>query len=98
MKKIMKRMGINVKEIKAEKVIIESLDKKYIFNKPEVSLMEIKGQETYQIIGKPEIVSKINEEDVELVAEKTGKSKEEARKALEESNGDIAQAIINLTS
>ncbi len=94
----MKKMGINIKEIKAEKVIIETLDKKYIFENPIVNVMEMKGQKTYQIVGKPQIKIKIREEDIELVAEKTGKSKEEARKALEEANGDIAQAIINLSS
>jgi len=98
MKKLMKRMGINVKELKAVKVIIETEDKKYVFSNPDVSIMEIKGQQTYQIVGKPEIMEKLNEEDVRLVAEKTGKSMEEARKALQEANGDIAQAIINLTS
>ena len=94
----MKKMGINIKELKAEKVIIETGDKQYIFTNPMVSILEMKGQKTYQIVGKPEIKMKIREEDVELVAEKTGKSKEEARKALEEANGDIAQAIINLSS
>ena len=98
MKKLMKRMGINVKEIEAIKVTIETKDKKYVFSNPSVSIMEIKGQQTYQIVGKPEIIEKLNEEDVKLVAEKTGKSIEEARKALEETNGDIAQAILNLSS
>ena len=98
MKKLMKRMGINVREIEAEKVIIETKDKKYVFVSPSVSIMEIKGQQTYQIVGKPEIFTKVNEEDAKLVAEKTGKSIEEAMKALEEANGDIAQAILNLSS
>ncbi len=94
----MKKMGINVKELKAERVIIETSEKQYVFENPEVSIIEMKGQKTYQIAGEPEIKMKVSEEDVELVAEKTGKSKEEARKALEEAKGDIAQAIINLTS
>ncbi|MCD6330942.1 MAG: nascent polypeptide-associated complex protein [Thermoplasmata archaeon] len=95
---LMKKMGISIKELKVERVIIETADKQYIFENPSVSIMEMKGQKTYQIVGEPEIKMKINEEDVELVAEKTGKSKEEARKALEEAGGDIAQAILNLSS
>ncbi len=98
MKKIMKRMGINVKELEAVKVVIETKDKKYIFLNPDVSIMEVKGQQTYQIVGKPEVISKISDDDAKLVAEKTGKSIEEAKKALEEANGDIAQAILNLSS
>jgi len=95
---MMKKMGINIRELKAIKVIIETPDKQYIFENPSISIMEMKGQKTYQIVGEPKIKSKIREEDIELVAEKTGKSKEEARKALEEAEGDIAQAILNLTS
>ncbi|HEC88352.1 MAG TPA: nascent polypeptide-associated complex protein [Thermoplasmata archaeon] len=95
---MMKKMGINIKEMDAKRVIIETEEKEYIFTNPVVNIMEIKGEKTYQITGKVEVKSKINETDVELVAEKTGKSKEEAKKALEETKGDIAQAIINLSS
>ncbi|MEM2420009.1 MAG: hypothetical protein QXL38_03375 [Candidatus Bathyarchaeia archaeon] len=38
------------------------------------------------------------EEDVRLVADQTGKSLEEARKALEECEGDLAKAILLLQS
>ena len=40
----------------------------------------------------------IPEEDVELVATQANVSKEEARKALEECNGEPAEAIIKLMS
>jgi len=60
--------------------------------------MNVKGQKTYQIAGIPEVAKKMSEEDVNLVAEKTGKNIEDARKALNEADGDIAQAIINLSS
>lgn len=93
----MKRMGINVREMKAEKVIIETANKQYIFENPQVSIVEMKGQKTYQIVGEAKVVNKISEEDVQLVVEKTGKSREEAIKALEEADGDIAQAILNLS-
>ena len=39
----------------------------------------------------------ISEEDVKLVASQSGKKPSEARKALEETNGDIAEAILKLT-
>jgi len=95
---MMKRMGINIKELKAKRVIIETEDKEYVFNNPIVNVMEMKGERTYQITGKVEVKEKIREEDVALVMEKTGKSREEAAKALEEADGDIAQAILNLSS
>ena len=40
----------------------------------------------------------VSEEDVKLVADQTGKSIEEARKALEECEGDLAKAILLLQS
>jgi nascent polypeptide-associated complex subunit alpha len=40
----------------------------------------------------------IPEEDVRLVADQTGKSMEEAKKALEETGGDLAKAILLIQS
>ncbi|HEC81387.1 MAG TPA: nascent polypeptide-associated complex protein [Thermoplasmatales archaeon] len=98
---LMKQLGINVKEIaNVEKVIIQTRDKDYIFDDAEVTVMDAQGQKTYQLIGTPRIVEKkeeIPEEDITLVMEKTGKNREEAKKALEESKGDIAEAILKLS-
>lgn len=101
MNQMMKRLGINVKTIeKVEKVIIQTDEKEYVFNNAEVTLMEMQGQKTFQIIGEPTIKdreeSTIND-DVKLVMEQTGKSEKEARKALEKTNGDIAEAILKLS-
>jgi len=98
LKIMMKRMGITMKELKAKRVIIETEDKEYIFKDPVVSVMEVKGEKTYQIAGDAEVKMKVGEDDIALVMEKTGRSREEARKALEEADGDIAQAILNLSS
>jgi nascent polypeptide-associated complex subunit alpha len=40
----------------------------------------------------------VSEEDVKLVADQTGKTVDEARKALEECKGDLAKAILLLQS
>ncbi|MEF8879746.1 MAG: nascent polypeptide-associated complex protein [Candidatus Thermoplasmatota archaeon] len=100
MKQMMKKLGINVKEIKnVQKVIIQTDDKEYIFKDAEVTEMEAKGQTTYQLAGKPEIREReeeIPEEDINLIVEQTGKSAEEAKKALGEADGDIAEAIMKL--
>ncbi|HHH77764.1 MAG TPA: nascent polypeptide-associated complex protein [Thermoplasmatales archaeon] len=99
LKKIMQRMGMSVSEIEGvEEVIIKTPEADYIFKDAEVTVMDVKGQKTYQIAGSPDIVKKMSEEDAKLVAEKTGKSIEEARKALEKAGGDIAQAIIDLSA
>jgi nascent polypeptide-associated complex subunit alpha len=98
---MMKRFGINVKNIdNVEKVIIQTDTKEYIFDHAEVTVMEAQGQKTFQIIGEPTIKTKEEDtlkDDVKLVMEQTGKSEAEARKALKESNGDIAEAILKLS-
>lgn len=102
MNQMMKKLGVNVKEIEnVEKVIIQTGDKEYVFENVEVTIMDAQGQKTYQITGNPKIIDRkeeIKEEDIKLVIEQTGKSEEEAIKALEETNGDIAEAIMKLTS
>ena len=101
---MMKRFGINVKNIdNVEKVIIQTDTKEYVFEDAEVSVMEAQGQKTFQIIGEPTVKTRGGEpedtlkEDVKLIMEQTGKSEAEARKALKETNGDIAEAILKLT-
>jgi len=110
MQQMMKRLGINVKEIEnVEEIIIRTDTKEYIFDNAEVTVMDAQGQKTFQISGRPRIVDRkgkveekeeevgISLEDINLVAEQTGKTKEQAKKALEETNGDIAEAIIKLS-
>ena len=101
MNQMMKRLGIQVKEIEnVKKVIIQTDTKEYIFDEADVTMMDAQGQKTYQITGKPRIVIKkeeIPKEDIDLVVEQTGKSAEEAKKALKETNGDIAEAIMKLS-
>ena len=100
MNQMMRRLGIQVKEIEnVKKVIIQTDTKEYIFDEADVTMMDAQGQKTYQITGKPRIVEKqeeIPKEDIDLVVEQTGKSSEEAKKALKESKGDIAEAIMKL--
>lgn len=98
---MMRRLGINVTTIEnVEQVLIQTDSKEYVFEDVEVTVMEAQGQKTYQISGSPKVRNrgedKVNE-DVQLVMEQTGKSEEEAKKALEESQGDIAEAILKLT-
>jgi len=96
MQAMMKQLGINQEEIKAERVIIEKLDGKIIIDNPSVVKVKMQGQESWQINGEAReenAEEPVREEDVILVSEKSGKSKEDARKALEET-GDIAEAIM----
>ena len=112
MKQMMKRLGIEQEEIAdVEEVVIRTATKEYIFTQAQVTMMTVQGQKTVQVVGEPLIRDRkdaktreapakvaIPEEDIQLVAEKAGVSEAEARKALEESGGEPAEAIIRLMS
>lgn len=53
MKQMMKQMGIDVTEIDAEEVIIRTEEHDLVFDDAEVTKMDARGQETYQIVGDP---------------------------------------------
>ncbi|ATU07303.1 nascent polypeptide-associated complex protein [Methanohalophilus portucalensis] len=102
MKQMMKQMGISVDEISdVEQVIIRTPDKDIVFNDANVSIMNAQGVDTYQIVGTPEEVAReveIPEDDVRLVTEQTGVSEDKAKEALKNANGDLAEAIMQLSS
>ena len=57
MKQMMKQMGIDVDEIDADRVVIETDDGDLVFEGPQVTRMDAQGQQTYQIVGDPEEVA-----------------------------------------
>ncbi len=57
MKQMMKQMGIDVEELDAERVVIETADGDLVFDGAQVTKMDAQGQETYQIVGSPEEVA-----------------------------------------
>ncbi|MDZ5812498.1 nascent polypeptide-associated complex protein [Halorubrum sp. AD140] len=57
MKQMMKQMGIDVQELDAERVVIETADGDLVFDDAQVTKMDAQGQETYQIVGSPEEVA-----------------------------------------
>ena len=85
---------------------------KITIENPTVTVIEMQGQKTFQIAGEikeegsdskgaekeeeKETEGGITEKDVALVAEQAKVDRETARKALEETNGDIAEAIMKL--
>jgi nascent polypeptide-associated complex subunit alpha len=101
----LKRMGMQFDELEGvSRVSIELSDRRIIIEGPVVAAITIQGQRMYQISGgveteepiRAEAAAQIRDEDVELVAQQAGVGPEEARRALEESGGDLAKAIIAL--
>jgi nascent polypeptide-associated complex subunit alpha len=98
MKAMMKQMGINQDDVPANRVIIEQDGKKIVIDNPVVQKITMQGQTNFQISGDiREEAMGVSEEDIKLVMEKTGAAKDKAKKALEEANGDIAEAIVKLS-
>ncbi len=112
-KRMMQRMGMNMDSVAdVQQVIIRTSDKDIVIDEPEVAILQVQGQKMYQVIGgqvseqapsqrgataaaaKPTF----SEEDVQLVADQTGKSLEKAKEALQECGGDLAKAILLLQS
>ena len=101
MKKLMKQLGIKMEEIEGVKEVVLKLEgKEIVLKNPVVTVMVVQGEKTYQIVpGSEEVreVLEIPEEDVQLVMEQAGVDRETALKALKETKGDIAEAILKLT-
>lgn len=96
MSKMMKQMGIDMEEIDADRVIVEVGDKKLVFEKPELSKIDAKGQEMFQLQGEyHEEEQGPSQEDIELVMEKTDASEQEAKEALQDAD-DVAEAVMAL--
>ncbi len=102
---MMKQMGLKVNELgDIERVILQGPGREIVIEGPTVTVIDVKGQRMYQVAGgkvaekavEKELV--IPEEDVLLVAQQAGVSMERARAALEETEGDLARAILMLTT
>jgi len=96
----MKRMGITMEELSdVEEVLIKLKTKDIVVKKPSVTFINAQGQKSYQVTGDVSEVPKgpsIPQEDIMMVAQQAGVSDEEALKALKDSGGEPAEAIVKL--
>jgi nascent polypeptide-associated complex subunit alpha len=102
-RRAMERMGINMKEIpEVKEVVIRTATKELHITNASVSEVNAQGSRVFQVMGEveeSEVERKaFSEEDVLLVQQQTGASKERAIAALEQSEGEVARAILKLTS
>ncbi len=99
-KAMMKQLGIKSEDIDATRVVFElGGGKRLVVDSPQVSAVDLGGQKTYTVMGSVREEAgapEIPQADVEMVAQQTGANKDKARKALEETKGDIAEAIEKL--
>ena len=103
---MMEKMGVKMNELpEVSQVIIKTSSKDIVIESPTVTMVTVQGQAMYQVVGgnvtesqSPTTpgVSGPSEMDVQLVAQQTGRSLDESRKALAETGGDLARAILIL--
>ncbi len=100
LKRMMESMGIKQTEIDADRVIIQCKDKNIVIESPSVTAIDAQGARTFQVSGsiseQSTVKVEISDDDVATVASQTGVDNDAARSALEEANGDIAEAIMKL--
>jgi nascent polypeptide-associated complex subunit alpha len=97
-------MGLEMKEINnVQEVIIKTDTKEIIIVKHAVTEMKAKDNSIFQVIAESyeerELeVPVFSQDDIMLVAQQANVSPEEATKALTEAKGDLARAILLLTT
>ncbi len=100
----MNQMGIDMDEIDdVDEVVIRTGDEEIVIDSADVTKMDAQGQMTFQVVGSAETRERsdggggVDEDDVELVAERAEVDEDAARDALESADGDLAQAISDLS-
>ncbi len=104
LRRMLDKMGLNMSELSnVEEVVIRTKEKELRIKSPTVAELKSQDSTIYQVVGDDieEIhreVPKFSDEDVMLVSQQAGVSKEVAIKALEDAQGDLAKAILSLTT
>lgn len=99
---MMKKMGMDTETVDATEVVFHTKGGKMVIKDPDVTKVDMQGQEIFQVQGEvtesseeKEKQVEFTDEDVQAVVQQTGASEEEARKALED-EGDLARAVMKL--
>jgi len=96
MEQMLKKLGMKMDNIPANKVIIKSDSGDITIEAPQVIKTTMKGQVVFQVSGNVKEQA-FSDEDVKLVMEQSGvEDKEKIKQALKETNGDIVEAIMRL--
>jgi nascent polypeptide-associated complex subunit alpha len=104
MRRMLDRMGLDMKEMpNVQEVIIKTDKKEIIITKPTVTEMKSKDNSIFQIVAngyeEKELETPVfSEEDIMLVSQQANVTPEAAINALKETNGDLARAILLLST
>jgi nascent polypeptide-associated complex subunit alpha len=104
MRRMLDKMGLEMKDLgNIEEVIIKTETKEIYLVKPQVVEMKGKDSTIFQVVAtdieeKEREVPSLKEEDIMLVMQQANVAREKATQALIDAKGDMAQAILNLTT
>ncbi|HXV66646.1 MAG TPA: nascent polypeptide-associated complex protein [Nitrosopumilaceae archaeon] len=104
MRRMMDKMGLDMAEIpNVQEVIIKTDKKEIIIPKPAVTEMKAKDNSIFQVVAesyeeKELEVPVFSDEDIQLVCQQANVNEEKAIEALTEAKGDLARAILLLTT
>ena len=111
LKRMFKRMGVKaeIEELSdaTEIIIVHSDGRRSILESPQATLIKLGGSgqvmlsatgilRVEQPAEEAEEEATVSEEDIQLVAQQTGVTPDEARQALIEAKGDLAEAIMKI--
>ncbi len=103
-RRMLERMGVSMEQIEdVEEVIIRMPDRDLVIKKANVSEMKMKGTRMFQVVG-DDVEERMREkpkytrEDVLLVAQQANVNEAKAEQALKDTDGDLAQAVLRLSS
>jgi nascent polypeptide-associated complex subunit alpha len=105
--RMMQKMGMKIDEVPGvSEVVIRTVTKDIVIAEPTVTMVNVQGQTMYQVAGgqvkeatpQPAAPAGPTDADAQLVALQTGRSIDDARRALTDSGGDLAKAILALKS
>lgn len=101
---MMDKMGLDMEEIpNVQEVIIKTDKKEIIIAKPTVTEMKAQDNSIFQVVAesfeeKELEVQIFSDEDISLVCQQANVDEEKAKNALAEADGDLARAILLLTT
>lgn len=104
MRRMLDKMGLEMKDLgDIEEVIIKTETKEIYLIKPQIIEMKGKDNTIFQVVAtdieeKKRDVPILKEEDIILVMQQANVTKEKAVQALTDAKGDIAQAILDLST
>ncbi len=97
---MMKQLGIKIDTLEGiEEVILKAEDKEVVIVPKDIKMINARDVKTLQIVIKTieeKPLFSIEEEDINILMQKSNLSYEDAKKLLEKHKGDLAKALIEI--